>query len=183
MAVVDEHLAKVLDGDLQAYEHVVADHQAGVWQVLSVLLYDHRRTERLVEDLFVEAHARLSEYDRRYSFGSFVRSLALQRVRDELARTSDTRDCLRAYREHLARVYATDQSAVAATKQLHVAFRQCATKMTDAASQIMHHRYVLSHDPTAISRAVGKPERFVRQTLDRIRLKMATCIARQLSRT
>jgi len=182
-AAVDTNLAKARDGDLNAYEQVVAEHQAEVWPVLTVLLYDRRRTERMVEAVFVEAYQRLGEYDPQYEFRAFIRTLARQRVRDELARHEPPFECLKTYYEHLGRVFQSDQTAVQATRQLHQAFRQCATKMTDAASQMLHHRYVLGHDPQQISRQVGKPERFVRQTLDRIRLKMAGCIASQLRRT
>lgn len=180
---MDEHLTKAINGDLSAYEQVVSDHQTAVWQVVVVLLYDHRRTERMVEQVFVDAYRRLDEYDPKYEFRAFIRTLARQHVRDELARNEPPLECLRSYYEHLGRVFESDQSAVLAARQLNQAFVRCAAKMTEAANRILHHRYVLGHDPDKISRQAGKPERYVRQTLDRIRLKMAGCIATQLRRT
>ncbi len=181
MARVDENLAKVRDGDRNAYHQVVADYQADVWQVLVVLLCDRERTERMVGEVFVVAYGRLQEYDPRFEFRAFIRTIARERVRAELFHNDGAEAGLKAYYDHLSHIYATERGAVNATRRLHHAFAHCATKLTDSGARILQHRYALSNEPEQISRRARIPLRMVRQTIDRMRVKMSGCIAGQLS--
>ena len=146
----------------------------------AVNAYSPSYAEGQVIEVFVEAYRRLDAYDARYPLRAFVLTIARQRVRAELGRDDWPADGLDAYREHLARRFASDRGAVNALHRLHRAFADCMAKMTDSARQVVQHRYELNEHPQQVGRRLGKPERFVRQSLDRIRLKMAGCLAAQL---
>ncbi len=180
-AEVEKALASVLDGNLEAYQQLVAEHQAAVWSVLSALLYSRADTERLLREVFIQAYESLDHFDPdRHQFRDFVRTIARLRVREELkAAAARGGGRLEAYREHLLEHFADDQTAARYQHDLVERFRRCTTKLPDPVSKMLQMRYHQSQDWQTISKATHRPVASVHQQLHRALTAVATCMTRQ----
>lgn len=163
---MDPLLAKVIQGDRQAYAKLIAQYQGTVWSILSVLLYDRPTTERLAQRVFIDAYLRLDKLDAtKHTFKEFVRTIARYHVREQLRIASEKSDRIDAYRDHLAKHFASDTAASDYQKKIADRFRQASTQLPPAAATILQMRYHQSQDLAAISKATSRPITSVRQNL------------------
>jgi len=175
---VDNQLAKVVNGDLEAYREVIAEHQRTAWNVLSVLLYDRPTTERLVAEVFITVYQALPRFDpKQQALKDLVRAAARHKVREQLAAQADG-ERLAAYREHVAACFTDDASAINYQRDLIDRFRRCTTSLPDAMSRMMQMRYHQSQDWTTIGKATRRPVTSVRKQLHRAFGAIATCMTR-----
>jgi RNA polymerase sigma factor (sigma-70 family) len=177
---VDDALAKVIKGDLAAYEQVVEEYQCSVWSVLSVLLYDRETTERILREVFIEIFEGLERFDpKQHRFKDLVRATARRRVRKELQAQHDKGDApLQAYREHITPHFEDDQLAWRYQHALIDRFRRCSGKLPDSIGKMWQMRYHHSRDLQSISKATKRPVTSVRQQMNRALSAMAACMNR-----
>jgi len=172
---MDVHLASVLDGNLDAYEHVVRQHQAEVWPIASMLLYSHEATEQLVADIFVRVYRQIDRYDPQYAFAAFVKTTARQVVRERLDATpTDARHA--AYRTNLSKVMADDATAVKYHRQMQRLVDDCIDRLPDKSRELVALRFDQGLDLKTIGGRLNRPVASVRQALGRVRMTLAQCV-------
>jgi len=169
------HLASVLEGNLDAYEHLVREHQQSVWSIASLLLYGREETERLVAAIFVQAYRQLDRYDPAYDFGAFVKTIARQVVRERLA-AAPADAPLAAYRQHLGKLLADDAKAVIHQRRLSDRVDRCIRRLPENTRTLIDLRFGQGRDLQAISARVNRPIASLRQQVGRARLTLAKCI-------
>ena len=178
-AAVDTHLASVLDGNIDAYEHVIREHECDVWPIASVMLYDRATTERFVCEIFARAYLQIRQYDPRYPFRGFVMTIARQAVRERLALAARGSGRLSVFRDHLTKVFADDQMAVLYQHKLQETLDGCLQQVEEKGQAALQLRYEQGLGAAEISRQVGRPIASVRQALNRTRVALTRCIMRK----
>jgi len=175
------HLASVLDGNIDAYDQVVRDYQHEIWPIASALLLKREPTEKFVADVFTRAFHQLDQYDPRYDFGAFIKTLARQMVREKIAAAPSDAP-LAAYRDHIAKVFADDATAVRYQRRLNEKLDECFQQVPENIRTIFALRYEHGEDLRSISNQVHRPVASVRQLLNRSRLALTQCVAKSAGR-
>jgi RNA polymerase sigma-70 factor (ECF subfamily) len=174
---VDTALARVLDGDLSAYESVVEKYQGAVWSVISVLLYDRAESERLLREVFIQVYDCLHRFDPdRHNFQDFVKTIARFRVRRELDAALARSGRLEAYRSDLRQQFGSDAAAAEYQHRLVDDFRRCTARVPDHVKMIIQMRYHDMRGWEQIGKATNRPVSTVRQQLRQTIGEIARCM-------
>ena len=89
MANRDDHVvARVLDGDREAFGELVQRYQAAIYNLMTRSTGDVDRAADLTQDTFLKAYARLTSFQPGGSFFSWLYTIGLNVVRDDLRRRS-----------------------------------------------------------------------------------------------
>lgn len=81
----DAHLvARVLAGDLDAFERLYRRHASGIFGLVLRMLQNRADAEDLVQEIFLQAHDKLSSFEGRAAFGTWLHRLAVNRCLDHL---------------------------------------------------------------------------------------------------
>lgn len=177
----DRLVRDVLGGSADRYAELIRLHEDGVWKTVAALLRDERRSEEMVQEVFVEAFQGLTGYREGGNFGAWIRAIARNRVRKDLrTRGRETRRLL-AYRERLEERLKDDAEAESRDQRLEAAFAKCREKLPEPAAKALDLRYVdcLSFDQIATQ--TGRTVQAVRQLLFRLRLTLRDCIERRMA--
>jgi len=67
-----DHVRRVLDGDRQAFRHLIERHQARVHNLLRRLVRDPDQAEDLAQEAFLRAYRKLDKYDPTMSFSNWI---------------------------------------------------------------------------------------------------------------
>jgi RNA polymerase sigma-70 factor (ECF subfamily) len=78
----NELIASAKNGDLRAFSELVIRHQSGVRATLAVRLHDRHEADDLAQEAFIVAHRKLWEFDTDRAFGPWIRSIALNLLRN-----------------------------------------------------------------------------------------------------
>src|SRR5450432_2886165 len=78
---IDSIVARILSGDIDAYEAIVSSYQQEVWKVVAAMLLNAQRTEDLVEQTFIKAFQHLHHYERERDFGAWIKEIARNKAR------------------------------------------------------------------------------------------------------
>jgi RNA polymerase sigma-70 factor (ECF subfamily) len=184
MTVIDESDAivrEVLGGGTDRYAELIRLHQDGVWKTVAALLRDDRKSEEMVQEVFVEAYQGLAGYREGGDFGTWVRAIARNRVRRELRSRGRESRRLLAYRERLEERLKDDAGAEKQDDRLGAAFALCRERLPVSAAQALDLRYVESLGLDEIAARTGRTVQAVRQLLFRLRLMLRDCIERKMA--
>ncbi|MFA7236943.1 MAG: sigma-70 family RNA polymerase sigma factor [Phycisphaeraceae bacterium] len=176
--VVETYLASVLDGEISSFEPLVNEHQREVWSVLGVLLLDKPQAAAAAREVFEEVYGKLRQYDPKYPFKAFVRTIARQKVRDYLKQEA-AKGQLPVYRAYVAKVFGDDAGAAAHLLKVNQTLEKFAATLPEFAKQLLHRRYDLGEDYERIAHAVKRPVASVRQTLRRAQTDLADQLLHQ----
>jgi RNA polymerase sigma-70 factor (ECF subfamily) len=180
---MDVHLASVLDGDHDAYQHIVRRYQADVWPIAAVLLDDREATEQFVAEVFHRVYHQLDRYDPQYDFGAFVKTVAREAVRERLAEDEQAGAPLAMYRRRLSQAFADDATAVRYQRRLRDLTTACLTRVPDNAQSAIELHYKQGMDYREISGEIRRPIASIRQLLNRARTALAGCLSRSAGQT
>src|SRR6266705_4883934 len=102
---IDNIVARVLGGDIDAYEAIVRGYQQEVWRVVAAMLLNAQKTEDLVEQTFINAFQHLHRYERGRDFGAWIKEIARNQVRHEIRHCAREDRRLEVYQSHLGQTY------------------------------------------------------------------------------
>jgi len=173
-------VARVLSGDLDAYGEIVQAYQQEVWQVVSSMLFDNKKTEDLVQQAFINAYRHLDRFEPGRDFGRWLKEIARNLVRDELRARCREDHRLELYRRHLLSA-CSDPAGAEAEHRLAGVLAGCEQKLPSAAAQLVNLRYRQALNFAQIASRVGRTVEATRQQLARIRLTLRDCILKQLA--
>lgn len=178
---LDDALGRVLRGETAAYAVIVRAHQHDIWRVVSFALRDRAGTEDLVQQVFVQAYARLDRFERGRDLGAWLRGIARNLVRQELRERARRDRRLISYQSHLEAIAAADREADAREEALRRALAECSRKLPDVARQALELRYREALDFTTVAAALGRTVAGARQLLQRVRMQLRHCIREELA--
>ena len=180
-AEINSVVARVLKGEIDAYETIVRAYQREVWKVVTAMLFDARGAEDLVQRSFVSAYQHLHQFQPGRDFGAWLKEIARNQVRQELRRASREDRRLELYRSQVLQV-SEAASASSAEEGLEEALRQCAERLPPSSAKVLELRYVLGRNFGEIAALIGRTVEASRQHLARIRLSLRECIEKHLAR-
>ena len=178
---IDNVIARVLGGDIDAYEAIVRAYQREVWKVVAAMLFHGQRTEDLVQQAFINAYQDLHRYQLGRDFGVWLKEIARNEVRQELRRRVREDRRLEIYQTHALQAY--DASIESGSDdRLEQALQKCAEQLPPASAEIVKLRYQVGRNFTEIAAHLGRTVEATRQHLARIRLGLRECIEKHLAR-
>jgi RNA polymerase sigma-70 factor, ECF subfamily len=177
----DSVVARVLGGEIDAYEAVVRAYQQVVWKVVAATLFNAERTEDLVQQTFINAYQHLHHYQRGRHFGVWLKEIARNQVRQELRSRAREDRRLEVYHTHLLQIYDAPATA-AAEASMEEALRHCTQKLPPSSAKVIELRYQSGLTFGEIAAHVGRTLEATRQHLARIRISLRECIEKHLAK-
>lgn len=93
----DEIITLVRGGEIEAYRQIVLRYQNDVMRVVNALVIDLSAREDIVQQVFVRAYRALDQYELGRGFGSWLKAIARNLVREELRKMLRHRGRVEAY--------------------------------------------------------------------------------------
>lgn len=93
----DEIVALVRAGEIEAYRQIVLRYQNDVMRVVNALVIDVSAREDIVQQVFLRAFRALDQYELGRGFGSWLKAIARNLVREELRKMLRHRGRVEAY--------------------------------------------------------------------------------------
>ena len=182
-AEADRLVGEVLAGDTRAFAGLIRLFEADVWRIAAAMLRDRAATEDLVQQIFLEAYARLDRYATGTDFGAWLRTVARNRLRKEL-RTAVREDRrLAVYRERLAERLRAESDARDDADAYLAALRSCRGQLPEADAELIRLRYERGLSFEAIAARRGQTPVAVQRMISRIRFRLRACVEGQVNPT
>ncbi len=177
---VDELISAVQSGQTQAYAEIVRRYQQSVLRIVNAMLYDRRNTEDLVQQVFVNAYQHLNRYELGRDFGSWIRMIARNVVREELRRASryDTR--LKTYADVLIARWSDDERSDDHEEDQKASLDECLKKLSERAAEVLRLKYYESQGCEQIAGTMSTSSGAVRNILSRARAQLRECVQNRL---
>jgi RNA polymerase sigma-70 factor (ECF subfamily) len=179
-AAVDEIVARVRKGETHLYGTLVRRYRLQVRKVALLMLADGVTTENVVQQAFINAYERLDDFRRGEDFGSWVKAIARNLVRDELKKSSRERGRMVLYRDYLIAKLSTEDQGERREQVLVEALSHCRAKLPDVAARAIELRYERELDFDDIAAALGRSAEATRQIVTRARIALKACIQRRM---
>jgi RNA polymerase sigma factor (sigma-70 family) len=151
----DNIVARVLSGEIDAYEDIVRSYQQEVWKVVAAMLFNAQRTEDLVQQTFINAYQHLHHYQPGRDFAAWLKEIARNQVRQELRRRAREDRHLVLYQTNLLQTYDAP-SATTAEAGLEEALRHCTQNLPPASAQMVALRYQSGRNFGEIAALLGR---------------------------
>jgi RNA polymerase sigma-70 factor (ECF subfamily) len=159
-------VARVLDGDVQAFEGIVRRWQGPLINMAWRYCHDRGRAEEMAQEAFLRAWRGLSHWRRESSFSTWLFALAANVYRSELKRFPTETQPLEAAPEPACP--ASQHSALAAQLS-HDAVRRAVLALPLRYREPMVLFYFHEMDVAAAARTLGMPEGTLKARLSRAR--------------
>lgn len=168
-------------GDLDCFGALVRRHEATIRGYFRVRLRDWAAADDLAQDVFVTAFRRIREFRGDSSFETWLRSIALNHLRNYL----------RKHREEL--VGGTEELCEIMDSAAGEAFggeseggvlavlRECLERLDGPARQILEERYVIGRSVREMAQATDRGYSALTMQLHRLRELLADCVRGKLA--
>lgn len=170
-------IERILAGESRHYSLLVERYQRRLYWGCMRLLGDADEAEDVVQEAFVKAYERLSDYDPTYRFHTWIYSIARNRCLNVLRKRKvwsllSFQDPERA--PTVAAVDATDHAVE--NQELAVALSECRAALSTEQRECFDLRHGEAFSYREIAVALGVPEGTVMSRLGRAREKMRICL-------
>lgn len=184
-AHVDEEttdpVARVIDGDIDAFEGIVLEHQSSIRAHLAVRLRDRHEADDLAQEVFLTAYSRISTFDRGRPLRAWLRGIADNLLRNHLRKKraiakGGADDVMVLLESRLAgmRENADDEEALEA-------LRGCLGLLDERARRLVAMRYADEIPLAKICARTGRRHSAVTMSLHRLREKLRDCVRGKLA--
>lgn len=167
-------------GDDDAFAALVERHHRGVRACLVARMHDPHEAEDLAQEVFVTAFRKLADYDPERPMGPWLRSIALNLLRNhwrkfraqavggntELAELLDRR--------------IADECGSGREPLLHAALHDCLEHMDGPARELLRRRYGEEESVRELSERMQRGYSALTMQLHRLREVLAECIGRKV---
>jgi RNA polymerase sigma-70 factor (ECF subfamily) len=168
--------------DIQSFENLVREHQAGLRAFIRALGADDAFVDDLAQEVFIVAYRRLEDFEAGTDFGKWLRGIARHLVANE--RRKDARRA-RLLPLAVADILFNREPADAVpsdfTRLLPV-MQECVGQLPPRSRELLHRRYAGGENARTLAHALRLNADAVRQTLLRIRVVVKECIERKSER-
>ena len=179
----DEDIVKsVRSGELDKYELLVERYQARLEAVLSYHCITPCEIEYYLHEAFVKAFFNLKKYNSKYSFFGWLRTIALNIIRDDLRSSKRYQKRQDNYLNYL-QACRIEQSEIdlLAEERAH-ALQSCLNTLEEGQQELLSKRYRDALPIAELSRITGKQEGALKMQLRRLRIVLKNCIRKKILR-
>lgn len=185
---VDTIINEIQAGQTDAFQEIVREYQRDVWQVVVAVwraLGPQPQSLAVVEDLaqqvFVDAFIHLEQFQRGSDFRAWIKTIARNRVRQEVRSRSREQQRVLVYAQHLEQRLLDDGRASSHEEEFREALEQCTEELTDRAARIIRQRYEESLTFEQIAVQEASTANAVRKLFARALLNLKECIQTRLA--
>jgi RNA polymerase sigma-70 factor (ECF subfamily) len=166
-------------GDREAFSRLVARHHRGVRACLVARMHDVHEAEDLAQEVFVTAFRKFAEFDPRRPLGPWLRSMALNHLRNH-------------WRKFRARPIGGNAELAAMLDEqiastcgqreplMHSALRECLEGMDGPARELLHRRYGEEESVRELADRMQRGYSAVTMQLHRLRELLAACVGEKV---
>jgi RNA polymerase sigma-70 factor, ECF subfamily len=159
------------------FVRLLTSHQLDIYLYVHSLMPDPDRAAEIVQDTNLVLWEKRDQFD----LGTDFRAWAFQIARYKLLshRTAHNRKCL-CFSDALVDELALQaRDCTVADDDLLDGLRRCVERLAERDREILSRRYSSPTSCESIARALGRPIRWVYNTLNRIRNELLDCVTRQ----
>ena len=168
----------VRSGRHDAFAELVRRYQGEVWKVVAGMLSGVRRSEDLVQQVFIAAFFALDSFDTEREFGPWIRTLARNEVRQHLRSLEREGRRLDIYQQQLLTQLAdTEVEARQAAREARLAL--CLEKLEGPVAEAVRWRYEGGLSFSEIGTRLERSAQAVRVMIGRARVLLRDCIEHQ----
>lgn len=170
-------IATVRSGRHDAFAELVRRYQGEVWKVVAGMLSGVRRSEDLVQQVFIEAFFALDSFDTTREFGPWIRTLARNEVRQHLRKIEREGRRLDIYQQQLL-THLADAEADARQAAREARLADCLEKLDGPVAEAVRSRYEGGQSFSEIGARLQRSAEAVRVMIARARVLLRDCIER-----
>jgi RNA polymerase sigma factor (sigma-70 family) len=178
---VDAIITRVRQGETGLYAEIVRRYRPAVRRVAMLMLADGLVTENVVQQTFIRAYERLGDFRRGQEFGSWIKAIARNQVRDELKKSSRERGRMALYREYVLAKLSAGEQGERSEVMLAEALAHCRRKLPTTAARAIELRYDQDLPFEEVATALGRTAEATRQIVTRARMALKQCIQKRLA--
>ena len=171
-------IATVRSGRHDAFAELVRRYQGEVWKVVAGMLSGVRRSEDLVQEVFIAAFFALDAFDTAREFGPWIRTLARNEVRQHLRSLEREGRRLDIYQQQLLTQLA-DAEADARQAAREGRLADCMEKLDGPVAEAVRWRYEGGQSFSEIGTRLQRSADAVRVMIGRARVLLRDCIEHQ----
>lgn len=171
-----ELIQSAQNGDLDAFSELVIRHQSGVRATLAVRLRDRHEADDLAQEAFIVAYRKLREFNSEKAFGPWIRSIALNLLRNYLRKHKASAiggelelDLM--VRERIETAHSHDH-----TVEKLAALKHCQSKLDAPMHELLQMRYFKELSVAEICSELKIRHSTVTMRLYRLRENLQNCI-------
>lgn len=165
-------------GNLDAFSTLVNHYQGGVRACLLVRLSNRHEADDLAQEAFIVAYRKILSFDPDRAFGPWVRSIALNLLRNHLRKHRATPIGGAAELEILIDKHTEEEFPSDTDTDALAALKQCMAKLDTPLSRLLHRRYVDEEPVAELARTLGVPHSTITMRLHRLRQQLRICMER-----
>lgn len=173
-----ELIDTVRAGQHDAFAEVVRRYQGEVWKVVAGMLSGLRRSEDLVQQVFIKAFFALDEFDTAREFGPWIRTLARNEVRQHLRSREREGRRLDVYQQQLL-VHLADAEIETRQAAREARLADCLEKLDGPVADAVRARYESGQSFAEIGTRLQRSADAVRVMIGRARVLLRACIESQ----
>lgn len=178
-----EAVRAVLEGDREAYAHVVRRYHRRLYYYVVGKIADDAEAEDVVQRTFVSAFGRLREFDPARPLLAWLRGIALNHCRNDL-RVASRRAALanrfvQVRRLELQAAWMEEPEELGEARVL--ALRKCVKTLSDEERTAVRLRFLEERPLKDVGTALARGGEAARLFLFRLRQRLADCVRRRLA--
>ncbi len=172
-------IQQVLEGDVEAYEHVVTAHQRKVWALVSYYFHNLSQITEVVDATFVKAYFALEQFQAGRDFEAWIKSIARNEVRMVLRKAASEKTATKSYAERIAAQAALSEAEEERTEERKSFLEDCLQKLTRDHRELIAERYTEDKSIGQIAEECSRSVDAVKKNLSRIRGQLRICIEKK----
>lgn len=179
---IDQHVARVQQGDRNAYRFVVDQLIANVRAYVVSHSLPGVDVDDVVQRSFVEAYASISDYKLGTSFVAWVVTIARYQLLRETSRLRRAADYHRKYVPVALANQSEQQLHAADEQESRLKFlKECLEKLPEHGRQVLRARYERADPISEIADSMNRSAGAVRKQLCLLRKQLHECVTRRLA--
>ena len=167
-------------GDADAFAALVERHHRGVRACLVARMHDSHEAEDLAQEVFVTAFRKLDEFDPERPLAPWLRSIALNLLRNHWRKFRAQAIGGNAELASLLDRQIAADCGPAREPLLHAALRDCLERMDGPARDLLHRRYGEEESVREIATRLQRGYSALTMQLHRLREILAECVGRKV---
>ena len=176
-----ELIAATLVGDLKCYSELVRRYEGNVRACLSVRLQNSYEAEDLAQEAFIVAYKKLEDFDQNKPFGPWVRTIALNLLRNYMRKHKPIFMGDMAALDDLVQGKLEGGAFLQDEDERLEALKGCIKKLTGSMKELITLRYLEDRSVKELTEKYDSSHSTITMRLHRIREKLHKCVVSNIS--
>lgn len=180
-AEIFELTARVIAGNLQAFGPIVLEYQKPIRAYLAVRMNDQNDAEDLAQEVFIIAHRKLASYDPTRPFGSWLRGIAFNLLRNYLRRRREFARGSASELEELMEHHVEDMDQEGGFDRVAQALDACVAKLAPHLRELLEKRHVEGLSIAELCEVKKCGHSAMTMTFHRMRRTLRECVEKNIA--